>query len=411
MHTQQRSRRSTYPLDKRDTKQLQLRQQHQPLQYYIVVDFEATCEENNVTFENEIIEFPLVLLKVNRSASNQAEQLELVDHLQLYIKPTVHQILSPFCTQLTGITQANVDQGIVLETALQQVHDWLVEKKVISGTMDEWMDSNKQTPFAFITDGPYDLYNFLHRECEMKNIKKPVYYSQWNNIRLSFSDLYGLTAYSLMHMMNVLGIPFNGRHHSGIDDSLNIAKIAMRIVSDRGVLNVNDQLTYHIPRLVPQAFTIGVVLDVVNCSTESIEIKARAINTCSLEQHGSDFEYNGDLDNFLKEFTRWLRSNNLIKSRFSKSSKKQKNIMSHSFIFRDSSVYHLMKQIITQGKDEKQIPKFLNKHVNLSSHYSAHVKRFGLYSSKIETGLDHYVNIMINMISTGTVLYNVNSKF
>jgi len=32
--------------------------------YFIVIDFECSCEENNYDFEHEIIEFPAVMISV-----------------------------------------------------------------------------------------------------------------------------------------------------------------------------------------------------------------------------------------------------------------------------------------------------------------------------------------------------------
>ena len=37
-----------------------------PYDYLAVIDFEATCEENNPSFRHEIIEFPIVLVDVEK---------------------------------------------------------------------------------------------------------------------------------------------------------------------------------------------------------------------------------------------------------------------------------------------------------------------------------------------------------
>lgn len=37
-----------------------------PYDYLAVIDFEATCEENNPGFRHEIIEFPVVLVDVEK---------------------------------------------------------------------------------------------------------------------------------------------------------------------------------------------------------------------------------------------------------------------------------------------------------------------------------------------------------
>lgn len=43
--------------------------EEQPFEYIAVVDFEATCEkQHNPDFQNEIIEFPIVLIDVKQRA-------------------------------------------------------------------------------------------------------------------------------------------------------------------------------------------------------------------------------------------------------------------------------------------------------------------------------------------------------
>jgi ERI1 exoribonuclease 2 len=74
--------------------------QLQEFQYFVVIDFEATCDKVNNPFPQEIIEFPSVLVN---SATGQLEA-----SFQTYIRPTYHQFLTDFCKELTGIWQIQV---------------------------------------------------------------------------------------------------------------------------------------------------------------------------------------------------------------------------------------------------------------------------------------------------------------
>ncbi|CAF4270943.1 unnamed protein product [Adineta steineri] len=69
----------------------------QQFEYIAVVDFEATCEDQQDNYQNEIIEFPIVLINV--------QQQTIVDKFQSYCRPIINPILSKFCTDLTGIEQ------------------------------------------------------------------------------------------------------------------------------------------------------------------------------------------------------------------------------------------------------------------------------------------------------------------
>jgi len=74
--------------------------QFQEFQYFVVIDFEATCDKEKKPHPQEIIEFPSVLVN---SMTGQVE-----DCFQIYVRPTYNQLLSDFCRELTGIQQTQV---------------------------------------------------------------------------------------------------------------------------------------------------------------------------------------------------------------------------------------------------------------------------------------------------------------
>ena len=65
-----------------------------PIDYYLVLDFEATCDNRTRLTPQEIIEFPV--LKVN------ANTLKKEAEFHTYVRPTFHPVLTPFCAELTG---------------------------------------------------------------------------------------------------------------------------------------------------------------------------------------------------------------------------------------------------------------------------------------------------------------------
>lgn len=72
----------------------------QEFQYFVVIDFEATCDKDKNPHPQEIIEFPSVIV------SSVTGQLEAC--FQTYVRPTCNQNLSEFCRDLTGIQQIQV---------------------------------------------------------------------------------------------------------------------------------------------------------------------------------------------------------------------------------------------------------------------------------------------------------------
>ncbi|MBN3319287.1 ERI1 exoribonuclease, partial [Atractosteus spatula] len=194
--------------------------------YICVVDFEATCEENNPPdYLHEIIEFPMVLVNTRT--------LEIEDTFQEYVKPEINTKLSDFCVQLTGITQKTVDGADTFPTVLQKVVDWLQSKEL--GT---------KYKYAVLTDGAWDMSKFLNIQCRISRIRYPQFAKKWINIRKAYGNFYKLprTRTKLSTMLEMLGMKYEGRPHCGLDDSRNIARIAMRMLQDGCPLRVNERM-------------------------------------------------------------------------------------------------------------------------------------------------------------------------
>lgn len=203
--------------------------------YICVVDFEATCEENNPPdYFHEIIEFPIVLI--------DTRTLEIVDSFQEYVKPEVKTQLSEFCVKLTGITQKMVDEAKTFNEVLNQAVSWLQEKEL--GT---------KYKYTFLTDGSWDMGKFLRTQCKLSHIRYPQFARKWINIRKSYGNFYKVprTQTKLICMLENLGMQYDGRPHSGLDDSRNIARIAIHMLKDGCELRVNECLHQGEPRSVP----------------------------------------------------------------------------------------------------------------------------------------------------------------
>ena len=69
---------------------------------FVVIDFEATCEEKNpADYPHEIIEFPAVLVSTT--------DRKVVDVFHSFVRPVINPKLSEFCHILTSIEQDTVD--------------------------------------------------------------------------------------------------------------------------------------------------------------------------------------------------------------------------------------------------------------------------------------------------------------
>lgn len=194
--------------------------------YICVVDFEATCEEDNPAgFKHEIIEFPMVLINTRT--------LEIVDSFQEYVKPELNPQLSDFCVKLTGITQKMVEEADTFPPVLEKAVAWLQEREL--GT---------KYKYAILTDGAWDMSKFLNIQCRISKIRYPQFAKKWINIRKSYGNFYKVprTQIKLSSMLDNLGLKYEGRPHSGLDDSRNIARIALRMLQDGCQLRANERM-------------------------------------------------------------------------------------------------------------------------------------------------------------------------
>ena len=200
-----------------------------PFQYVCVLDVEATCDEFTNNYQHEIIEFPVVLVDLLAEDGPAA-----IAEFRSFVRPTVNTTLTEFCTRLTGITQGQVDSAPTLPEVLAAFEVWRIAKGL------EYTDENKN--FAFAADGPFDLRFFLAGECTRKGIPLAAYYAKWVNIKSMFAEFYNTRNLKIHKMLERQNLKFEGRLHSGIDDTRNIARILIKMRNDGCHLYVNEQL-------------------------------------------------------------------------------------------------------------------------------------------------------------------------
>lgn len=100
------------------------------------------------------------------------------------MKPSERPKLSPFCTELTGITQEQVDEGKSIRHVLNLFEVWLIQTlKQRNLVMPKFSEDDINGTVAFATWGDWDLGKCLKREMTRKGIKKPVYYNHWIDVR------------------------------------------------------------------------------------------------------------------------------------------------------------------------------------------------------------------------------------
>ncbi|WP_042419911.1 3'-5' exonuclease [Streptacidiphilus anmyonensis] len=167
-----------------------------------VVDVEATCWDGEPPpgQVNEIIEIGLTVVDLTRG--------ERLSKHRLLVRPGRSRV-SPFCTELTGLTQQEVDGGIPFAEACRRL-----AKEHAAGAR----------PWA--SWGDYDRHQFT-RQCRATGVAYP-FGSRHTNAKAVFTEANGLRKRpGMAQALRLAGLPLEGRHHCGADDAWNIAALIL----------------------------------------------------------------------------------------------------------------------------------------------------------------------------------------
>lgn len=175
----------------------------------LVVDLEATCWEGDPPAgeSSEIIEIGFCLL--------DAATGERSDTQGILIKPR-HSTLSEYCQELTTITPEMLENGL----AFSEACELLMEK----------FESDRRTWASY---GDYDRLKMI-QQCEDWGVPYPFGRSHIN-VKNLFALQKGLKReVGLQQATALLGLPFEGTIHRGVDDAWNIAAVLDRVLFGRG---------------------------------------------------------------------------------------------------------------------------------------------------------------------------------
>jgi inhibitor of KinA sporulation pathway (predicted exonuclease) len=171
-----------------------------------VVDVEATCWPGSPPpgAVSEIIEIGLTVVDLDAG--------ERVGRHRILVRP-VRSAVSEFCTELTGLTQQEVDRGVPFAEACQ-----LLAAQHRAGVR----------PWA--SWGDYDRHQFV-RQCGATGTPYPFGHHH-TNAKALFTEAHGLRKRpGMARALQLAGLPLEGRHHRGEDDAWNIAALVLHLAA------------------------------------------------------------------------------------------------------------------------------------------------------------------------------------
>lgn len=181
----------------------------------LVIDVEATCwapGEKPPDAESEIIEIGVAEVDV--------AALAVVGSASLMVRPE-RSAVSLFCTELTTLTQAQVDAGVSFDEACRALRKQY---------------HSEDRPWA--SYGDYDRSQF-ERQCRVAGVRYP-----FGKTHLNVKSLLALARglpreIGTPEGLKEVGFTFEGIHHRGVDDARNIAKLLCAILqaARRGMIS------------------------------------------------------------------------------------------------------------------------------------------------------------------------------
>ncbi|MEV7123338.1 3'-5' exonuclease [Kitasatospora griseola] len=169
-----------------------------------VVDVEATCWDGAPPpgAVSEIIEIGLTVVDLGAGT-------RLARH-RILVRP-VRSAVSRFCTELTGLTQQEVDRGVGFAEACR-----LLAAEHRAGER------------PWISWGDYDRHQFT-RQCGATRTPYP-FGRHHTNAKAVFTEAHGLRKRpGMAQALEIAGLPLEGRHHRGEDDAWNIAALVLHL--------------------------------------------------------------------------------------------------------------------------------------------------------------------------------------
>jgi inhibitor of KinA sporulation pathway (predicted exonuclease) len=186
----------------------------------LVCDIESTCwpGDRPPGEVSEIIEVGLVALSI--------PTLEIVDYYDSFLRP-VESTISPFCTQLTGVTADDVSHGVGLEYVCNII-------------AEDFHGSER----LWASYGDYDRQQF-ERQCARRQVPYP-FGPRHLNIKTLLMLTYGWDKeLGMAEALAWLGLPLVGNHHRALDDAKNIATLLATALKDArsGALLRREEMT------------------------------------------------------------------------------------------------------------------------------------------------------------------------
>ena len=176
--------------------------------HWLVIDLEATTDDGGwpVT-EMEVIEIGASL--VTRDGRE-------VDHFQRFVKPRRRPQLTPFCRELTHISQASVDSAAAFPAVWPQ--------------FERWIGTHRDRLLGWVSWGDYDRRQ-LELEWRQHGLESLLGQVPHLNLKQRFAKERQLPRPVGLHTaLQLAGFAFQGQQHRALEDARNTARLLPLVI-------------------------------------------------------------------------------------------------------------------------------------------------------------------------------------
>lgn len=166
----------------------------------LIIDLENTCmpeAERPADYHGQIIEI---------GAAWVTPSGEVLGTFEAFVQ--AEKPVTEFCTELLGITQADVDGGLPFPAAMQALAEFAT--RYAERTWASW--------------GAADL-NSLNHDCAHHGLESPLANWSHRNLKKEWAKARKTKRVGMKKALEIAGIPLEGPHHRALADVLNIARL------------------------------------------------------------------------------------------------------------------------------------------------------------------------------------------
>jgi len=171
---------------------------------FIIFDLEATCWETEKEAHGKVQEI------IEIGAVKMDEDGEVIGTFSEFIRPVAHSQLSAFCTKLTTITQVDVNRAEKFPEVIEKFKTWI------------GLDDDEE--YLLCSWGFFDQ-RALARNCVYHQLD-----AEWTKSHINLKEQYPkivgtYRSIGLKRAVEAEGFEWDGIHHRGISDAINLAKV------------------------------------------------------------------------------------------------------------------------------------------------------------------------------------------